>query len=255
MWWWFWALLEIIRWAISLILEKLSVLKFLIWQRLSSIFLFFSMSIIKISDFTMLALFFKIAIPPLHSWFLSFINNFPWIPFILFILFSKLPLIAIYIHTQHCNIIFIIIIIVIILFSKAWGFTQIKFYLWACFTRDFMWLLISLKRRFLYLGYILIVIIIIFLLMFSWNKFLYVKILIFITGTPFFRGFIIKLLILSVYLNIKISILLIFNILYLRLGWILILLIRNTKHLTISKLSPGILLRVYFILYFWWFFY
>ena len=253
LWWVLWLFLELISWTLILIISPKIRLRFLIWQSMCSLLLFYIIALFKSSACIFILLLFKIAIPPFHGWFVNILKIIAWKPFILFRLLNKFPL-AIFFRHLYSRFYFLRIFLILFISFKFWILLNIKHLLWGLFLRDFVWLIFC-SRNFrllrVYLGYLMFSC---FLFLFNPRSPYFNKILIFISGVPFFSLFRVKLIIIGSLNSLKILFLMCFNIIYQFFIWFFMVFINNFQNIFILKVSKQFF-WLFLIVNMFWFYY
>lgn len=140
MWWWVWISLELRSWLfLNFIREIESVLFFLSWQRVSSLFLLLRWLYLRRELICRLSLMLKIGLPPFHYLIIQ-LSNFIKIKILILFLFvhKYLPLIFL-LNTSFITLIWWFLICMLTITLIVWLFRSLKMFIVRWCLCDISW--------------------------------------------------------------------------------------------------------------------
>lgn len=190
-----------LNWLLTLIMKsKLIILNFLIWQRISSLFLIYCF-LSKINVFIMFMLLFKMGLPPFHFWFWNVQKYWRLKRFLVFISIHKILPIIIFLNNLKINWFLITLSLFGILFFLKE--IRIKRMIFGLRILESVWLVFSWFRSlkifiiYLTLNFLIIIIIDMCLINNWYSDFDLSLIITLIIGLPPFVSFFLKMIIIG----------------------------------------------------------
>lgn len=224
-WWLFWLRIEVTLWVIISFIFKIinNLQRFIFWQTLGSLFFIILFILVK-SKLWIIAVLFKISLPPFHLWFIIYVKKVTWTFFLLFIYISKFPYIYILANLWCEMFSWFLVIFPLLTYIYFWACINFKYLLWVISIAEYPWRYFRSKRAYLLIIYLFLIMLRIVILINSNLPQIFMLLIFYIIGLPPFRLFHVKILIISCIFQYKICCFIIFSIRNRIFFWLIIFL-------------------------------
>lgn len=222
-WWIFWIIIELSLWAlVPFLFSRIrNLIEFIFWQCLSSL-MFIVLFVVFKSKRWIIALIFKISLPPFHLWFLRFIKSISWKGFLIYVYFRKIPHIWILSSIWLQSFLWLLISFPIFIGVYFWIIINLKYIIWAVSIVDYPWRYLLSKRNHLLTIYSLILVLVILIFFSLTSKLNNLILILILRRLPPFSIFHIKILRASIIFQLKILILIVFSIMRHLFIWLVV---------------------------------